>query len=428
MPSRFSQSANLTAVLNDINAGQGFSFGSLHAVGAMKIDTDEKGNAVMAIRDRCRRENDQVVAPTFAILAYIQQREQPTGAITWSAEGGSTGIYRFADIDAQYGDVFAWFGISGIGEILSAIGFTIPPGAADMAIAAFREPKKTVIKVESSVKGEKLTEEITVYCLNVRIVRPRGTPGLLNDPPEWLASCACFSFQSTTSRVPQPRLAYIEGIIEPSPPFGYSWEADKELLLNTDSSLPIFLPELPINATISLFPTYKENILTNAIFSDHKSIYVYADHLGVDYDNFQTGISCGKDGIDPWVFERYGVRIEMPTAWNCFGSVRHAYNGSGGGKDDFLSNPMKSWPTSAQRTPRRGDVTHYYMILPNGLKNGLHAQTFIDQNKTYAANNEPPIDLLLQTWKWAISQSGDWHKSLLDPTIPIVQYEILYKP
>ncbi|HOX39677.1 MAG TPA: hypothetical protein PL033_16975, partial [Candidatus Brocadiia bacterium] len=419
-----SQSANLTAVLNDINAGQGFSFGSLHAVGAMKIDTDEKGNSVMAIRDRCLRWGDQVVAPTFAILAYIQQREQPTGPVTWSAEGGSTGIYRFADIDAQYGDVFALFGLSGIGEILSAIGYTIPPGATDLAIAAFKEPEKTVIKVAATVKGEEITEEIAFYCIRLEITKPN----LLRSgaPPVYFETTPPYRYdnQGVTSVSPGPyNLPFRHGCAPFA--FQYRWGLTAgagEILVDIYDDPAHVSPQAAGQGVLSLNPVWRRQDgttldLAGSDFVDARQIVIFQDHLARDTANFQQGRQCfgGVELPDGTIVTLGGGEGGI----SCKMAAAHAYDGTigepwGGWRTEIydISNPAGRIQTMSLK---RGDVISY----GNNINNVTgHWETVIEPGKTYAADSAGKVFLRDTPFAYAkrydLQYAKLWHNPVND--------------
>jgi hypothetical protein len=116
------------------------------------------------------------------------------------------------------------------------------------------------------------------------------------------------------------------------------------------------------------------------------------------------------DGVKFWEAEtKYGLTPRITSAWNCFGSVVHAYNNTGNGysgADDSISG--RTWIRTLTKPAnqtfssnnigsiQRGDVIFYKM---GSLK--LHASTVIDatNKNTYGANNKTPT-VLPWTWKW----------------------------
>jgi len=341
---------------------------------------------------------------TFAILAYVQQREQPTGAITWSAEGGSTGIYRFADIDAQYGDLFALFGFSGIGEILSAIGYTIPPGATDLVIAAFKEPEKTVIKVAATVKGEEITEEIAFYCIRLEITKPN----LLRTgaPPVYFETTPPYRYnnQGVTSVSPGPYNLPFARNCAPAD-FVFKWGLAAAPDTPGAGTLQDDVKDDPKHAapasagkgTLNLKPLWKKRDgttleLSGSDFVDARQIVIFQDHLARDTANFQQGRQCS-----PAIELADGVIVEGASL-ACKDAACHAYNGSRSGAPWDSSG----WTSITFELPfdyeilsilsgtlSRGDVISYG---PQPVATG-HWETCLDDGgNTYAADTSRPGD------------------------------------
>jgi hypothetical protein len=156
---------------------------------------------------------------------------------------------------------------------------------------------------------------------------------------------------------------------------------------------------------------YRGNI---ASCSAQKRVKIYRDHLARDRENFGTGTLCrGR----PWTFTRFGARITMHNAWNCwncFGSVDHAYNGSGGGYVATVNIP-NGWSKGTYDAPisasdwttinsslSRGDVVSFWSGTAVGGYRAEHAHTCISGTTMYGANNEPVINSTGSpaTWRW----------------------------
>ncbi|HOX40045.1 MAG TPA: hypothetical protein PL033_18835 [Candidatus Brocadiia bacterium] len=311
-------------------------------------------------------------------------------------EGGSTGIYRFADIDAQYGDVFALFGLSGIGEILSAIGYTIPPGATDLAIAAFKEPEKTVIKVAATVKGEEITEEIAFYCIRLEITKPN----LLRSgaPPVYFETTPPYRYdnQGVTSVSPGPYNLPFRHACAPLA-FQYRWGLTAgagEILVDIYDDPAHVSPQAAGQGVLSLNPVWRRQDgttldLAGSDFVDARQIVIFQDHLARDTVNFQQGRQCS-----PAIELADGVIVEGASL-ACKDAACHAYNGKRDGA------PWESWYDTPDDFPpsyvigedmdgieeeeqdlQIGDVISYG---PQASATG-HWETYIGNGVTYAAD------------------------------------------
>ncbi len=249
-----------------------------------------------------------------------------------------------------------------------------------------------------------------VRDIKVEIIKPKGSLDADPNPLDsWLKKpCYHFDFQGVTSGSPGSYALDIEGVIEPSPPYTYKWTLDaaagtlKKDTTNKPTHEP---PKAPAPGTLTL--TAMEGA-TSTSCTDTRRVKIYQDHLARDYENFGTNISC--DG--KWTFTRFNVTITMDHRWNCHGSVKHAYDGSGTGR----SATTVSWTVTKTAgegeslgTLNRGDVIAYYD------KDGalMHSQTVLSGTTTHGANNKPPPGGPgTQSWVWATSTAGEWALSV----------------
>jgi hypothetical protein len=277
----------------------------------------------------------------------------------------------------------------------------------------------TLTNVQASDDGAQITCEVkndcdtvtsdpaTLTVVAVDIQRPKGS--LVADPnptASWLTTpCRHFDFQAVASISPGPYVLDIEGQIDPVPPFGYNWTLDAAVgtLANETTATPNHTAPatagqgtLTLNAMLGAEATGCE---------DERELKVYTDHLARDFENFGTAISC----LDNWSFTRFNVTISMGSTWNCHGSVRHAYNGSGNGYSGTTVGwttteytPPVDWAT-VQSSLSRGDVVSFYSGT-SGSYVLQHSHTCRGAGtQMYGANNEPSVDFNNSppaTWQW----------------------------
>ena len=128
-----------------------------------------------------------------------------------------------------------------------------------------------------------------------------------------------------------------------------------------------------------------------------KKIIVYEDHLARDMYNFGSSQSCDPGNWDVG----FGITHAMGQ-WNCFGSVQHAFDGTGRGYSGLLPDKVvDDWPSkayafgdpdaiTAAQLLNRGDIVAFYVSNCSGVPTDLlqHAATATGQNgRLWGANN-----------------------------------------
>ena len=239
-----------------------------------------------------------------------------------------------------------------------------------------------------------------------------------NPANSWLTTpCFHFDFQGVVSGSAGPYVLTIEGSVDPSPLYTPSWtlEAGAGTLTNATTTTPTHTAPAAEGDGKSVLTGMKGS--TAASCTAEKEIKIYADHLARDRENFGTHISC----YGPWSFTRLGATINMPTTWNCFGSVDHIYNGSGTGYVNSVNIPngwskttfdipisSSNW-TSIESSLKRGDVVSFWSGSSAGF-NAQHAHTCLSGTTMYGANNEPVITNGLHPaiWRWFETTSQNY--------------------
>jgi hypothetical protein len=143
---------------------------------------------------------------------------------------------------------------------------------------------------------------------------------------------------------------------------------------------------------------------TYTVCKDEVQVKIYKDHLARDRDNFGIGGSC----YNKWTFSAFKATVTMLNTWNCHGSVRHAYDGSGNG---YASSTV-GWTTTEHTSPidwtvvagmlSRGDVVSFYSGSPGNYRLE-HSHTCLQGSIMYGANNEPSVNFNNTPpaiWKW----------------------------
>ena len=303
----------------------------------------------------------------------------------------------------------------------------------------------------------------TVIVYKAAIEEPDGLPVQTISATDTLFRSAapwCFEWQYV--HVSNEVVAYhqsqvIKGHVEPIPPTSYNWTVSAGTISNAATDTPIYVPdnmEIPDKMRtidLALYP-----IAGNDTSKITRQIEVYQDHLERDYQNFKENISCQRN----WSFTNDNHVVTMPGTWNCFGSVLHAYNGSGTGSvgTNGFSLPaqaftktqhtnIENW-TAAQwngvlSTIHRGDVVAYYSV--KGLQ---HANTSLgDSSNMYGANNDPilattpllgsdpPANRVSPSYRWYTVSVADYIRDHDSPrnlnpgqeVKPIVQIDVYHK-
>ncbi|MCF7837484.1 MAG: hypothetical protein K9N49_02545 [Candidatus Marinimicrobia bacterium] len=259
--------------------------------------------------------------------------------------------------------------------------------------------------------------------VKVKIVESKGMPisSEVTTPIHiFRANPYCFKWQYVhEDNVIETYSQDIAGIVEPiGDPFGYHWSVTAGILTDADTAAPTYtadnmtVPQTMTTVTLKLCNTEDCDLMhTNC------TLEVYRDHLERDYQNF-NGNYCGNPYNASWTFERYGKNITMPSTWNCFGSVWHAYSGTGNGNftgvpsSDFSivvthDNPI-DW-NAALGGVVRGDFISFWQYDSATQTEVLqHAATFINSSQTYGANNFPGWGFVWRggvswwgtTWQW----------------------------
>ena len=272
----------------------------------------------------------------------------------------------------------------------------------------------------------------------LQIAEPDGLPvQKVSSPDQQFRSTGpwCFEWQYVhPANVVVPYTQTIQGIVEPNDddPFGYNWSVNAGTLTGTNTATPTFsASSMSIPSTMTTVDLKLRALKdTNTPLNAHRTLEVYRDHLERDYQNFGTGVKCGDLSSNySWSFHRYGKTIAMPQGWNCFGSVWHAYNGTG---DGFALNIPSSgflvetyvepinW-TAALSGLQRGDIVAFY----NG-ETLQHAHTCLgNSSQMYGANNRPmlavafpappgtsPGEKITGTWHWDVCSSQVYYERI----------------
>jgi hypothetical protein len=276
---------------------------------------------------------------------------------------------------------------------------------------------------------------VTVISLNPLILKPWGSAGLDRNPTNcWLADANRFDFQGVASNSPGRYALTIEGQVATGA--GYLWSlsssfGDVGMLTNTNNANPTHFPpasvaqDSGITGILQLFAVV-DGIPTTA--SQFKNIVIYPDHLARDRVNFgpQLGKTCKNS---EWSTPYCKIRIANPNfAWNCFGSVNHAYDGTGDGYTNgpppcvtnwvkvSLRYPFDTAATNAINGMKRGDVVVYHSTNFLGQVIIQHAATSIGGSMTWGANNGSFLPtgavvggrpIYIASWIWAQGTAYD---------------------
>ena len=256
------------------------------------------------------------------------------------------------------------------------------------------------------------------YETSVEITKPVGSAdGAANPVSSWLTTpCYHFDFQGVTSGSPGPYVLDLAGTVTPAPPErGYLWalEAAAGTLTNMTTATPTHVEPAAVGEGQLTLEATKDGSGTG--IKKQKKLKIYQDHLARDFDNFGVGISCAG----AWTFTKFGATITMNGAWNCHGSVSHAFDGSGNGNSTFNVTPPAGWTTvkvdgtdelaypfsagvlTAINAMSRGDVVSYN----DDTKGAGHSATSTSGSSTWGGNNDMmfPGPIYGESWRWAAS-------------------------
>jgi hypothetical protein len=287
--------------------------------------------------------------------------------------------------------------------------------------------------------------EVQVVVPKVDIKKPKGSLDANPNPTDsWITTpCHHFDFQGVTSGSPGPYVLDIEGQIDPIPPASYKWTLDAAAgaLANDTTATPTHTsPATEGQGTLTL----KAMIgATDTGCKDERKLKIYKDHLARDRENFGHNTRCSEWAGSKWTFTRFNVTITMPNDWNCHGSTRHMYDGTGNGwyNAGALPPPIDGWaqkgtsiviPYADRLDPidwsaygialERGDVVAYYSA-DNVLQ---HSQTVLSGTTTYGANNRLHDGDPLQ-WFWYESEAGRYMQDHPESRYPIT-VKVLNRP
>lgn len=278
-----------------------------------------------------------------------------------------------------------------------------------------------VICTATDSSGNTATKSFLVRVVKVKILTPKGSFGAATNPvASWLTTpCYHFDLQGLRSSAVASYPLQFSGQVQPNS-FGYGWTLDSGAgtLSNPTTATPTHSPPPTIGSgKLTLQATSGG---TNVGCSDERNLVIYRDHLGRDRSNFGTGISCGNPSnpTPSWYFTNYGAVITMGNVWNCFGSVWHAFNGTGNG----WSIATVNWTNYVEETApvnwsnitsnlSRGDVVVFYSGSPGNYQ-AQHTHTCLSGTTMYGANNEPAIiwhqGSPFATWKWGECNSQQY--------------------
>jgi hypothetical protein len=282
---------------------------------------------------------------------------------------------------------------------------------------------------------------VQVSVVRVAIDEPDGLPiQPIQSGDRYFRTAApwCFEWQfvhANNEVVAYHQTQVIQGQVEPSPPRSCNWTVSAGTLQNPGTATPTYAPNnMPVPTTMASVDLDLHPASTAPGAYKQRMLEVYRDHLQRDRENFGTGISCAQN----WTFARYGVTVPMPNSWNCHGSTRHHYDGTGTGSAGNLDFVVLTWTlktevqvNSGTHPPlgplNRGDVVVYYAT--NGAL--MHSQTCTGNGtETYGANNEvvpAPGTPQEQSWRWSTCVAGDWANNVPSPWAPVT-VKVFAKP
>jgi hypothetical protein len=276
---------------------------------------------------------------------------------------------------------------------------------------------------------------IKTTTTKVEITEPKGLPissDVTTVSQIFRHNPSCFKWQYVhEDNVIEPYSQDITGIVEPlGDPFGYHWSVTAGTLIDADTPTPTYTADnMTVPQTMTTVDLKLYNTEARDIMQTNRTLEVYRDHLERDYQNFGTGIKCGDIvASTPWSFQRYGGTVNMPSTWNCFGSVWHAYNGTGGGQAanvpssgftvSTYTHPI-NW-TSALAGLNRGDVVVFYR--GDTIQHAHTCMGGLDQ--MYGANNRPGLNIIVSgsgdnfqghftgTWRWDVTSSQQYYETV----------------
>ena len=146
-----------------------------------------------------------------------------------------------------------------------------------------------------------------------------------------ITSAYYWDFQGVVQNSNNPYPVIVSGIAESETVFNWNLDPPNGMggFITPQSSSPVYY------SPSSLPSTGDENsaMVTARMWSNNPTppqttLYIYRDHLARDIANFSSVTNCHEG---KWTTQ-YGT-IDMNHQWNCFGSVRHAIDGTGNGWD-----------------------------------------------------------------------------------------------
>lgn len=245
-----------------------------------------------------------------------------------------------------------------------------------------------------------LSLQVNLYAdSKVKIREPDGVPlQPVQSPDKYLRQYPfCFEWQYVhidNDKVPYYTTQCILGKVTPIPDRSYNWSVSAGELIREWTSYPKFKPaNMPLPNTRVDVDLELRAYPGDDTYMDTKTLEVYRDHLQRDIENFGQN-ECGSPQYDIffWSFNRYGSEWRALRTWNCFGSVWHAFNGSGNGHRTTVpgfpivydeSEPNIDWGVALNGVQRGDFISYWHGDVME------HAATFIDATTTYGANNRP---------------------------------------
>ncbi len=265
-------------------------------------------------------------------------------------------------------------------------------------------------------------DRVRLTVIDVDITSPVGSlDGGRNPGSSWRNSpCYHFDFQGVVSGSPGTYPLTVSGTIAPSAPFTYQWSLDSTCgtLSSTTVASPTHTEPSAAGEGILQLQAMYNGSPTGIL--ERRRVEVYEDHLARDYVTFGTGGSCSS----VWAVTTFHVDPQ-PTmgTWNCHGSVKHAYDGSGNGysgttvgwTQTSYSNPSAADWATIGTSLGRGDVVSFWSGAP-GSYTLQHSHTCRGSSSNmFGANNEPSVNFDNSppaTWKWYECTSKQYYDAV----------------
>ncbi len=382
--------------------------------------------------------------PTVAIMA----EDGVSDPSAYVSASGSAAFTALLAPDSVAGE-FHWSTTSEKLALVNSTNQTVEVTAGQEASASVgAETLKLVFTPDGHADGIETIHPMTV--VKVEIVSPKGSldanpnpvESWLSDPDGWNPNFRGhrFDFQGVVAGATGPYVLDIEGRIEPAD-LGFKWTLDEAAgtLANTHTAAPTHTaPHDEGQGTLILEALDGAN---KTGCKDQRTVIIYKDHLARNMENFGTGISC--EGA--WTFTAFNATITMQGTWNCHGSSRHLYDGSGtGGDGEGALDFSKDWEVAKEVAVShhdeggiaipdlgplyRGDLILYYAPKPEDhpfFKEPIlmHSQTCTGNGaETYGANNEPlsypGAAMVNESYRWGVCTAGAWAINTWQPDFP----------